>query len=117
MLQSLTIGIPSLVDEDFEKLGQHCLATLCQHHVSKYCSFLTSSGFISKPAADLGCAEVIFSLSFREYLILKIMHSFWNSMNGFPFQVYDVTSYMDEHPGGDDVFLTASGMSINICRQ
>ncbi|KMT08906.1 hypothetical protein BVRB_6g136260 [Beta vulgaris subsp. vulgaris] len=24
-------------------------------------------------------------------------------------KVYDVTSYMDEHPGGDDVFLTASG--------
>ncbi|KAK9707161.1 hypothetical protein RND81_07G176600 [Saponaria officinalis] len=24
-------------------------------------------------------------------------------------KVYDVTSYMDEHPGGDDVFLNAKG--------
>lgn len=24
-------------------------------------------------------------------------------------QVYDVTSYMDEHPGGDDVLLAVTG--------
>lgn len=27
-------------------------------------------------------------------------------------QVYDVTSYLDEHPGGDDVVLAATGNSF-----
>lgn len=26
-----------------------------------------------------------------------------------PMQVYDVTQYLDDHPGGDDVILAATG--------
>jgi cytochrome b involved in lipid metabolism len=26
-------------------------------------------------------------------------------------QVYDVTKYLDDHPGGDDVILEATGIS------
>lgn len=27
-------------------------------------------------------------------------------------QVYDVTTYLDEHPGGDDVVLAATGIFL-----
>lgn len=27
-------------------------------------------------------------------------------------QVYDVSSYLDEHPGGDDVVLAATGITV-----
>jgi len=29
--------------------------------------------------------------------------------DSFSLQVYDVSSYMDEHPGGDDVLLAVAG--------
>lgn len=29
-------------------------------------------------------------------------------------QVYDVSSYLDEHPGGDDVLLAATGILLTL---
>jgi hypothetical protein len=46
----------------------------------------------------------LFTLSLSLSLSLVIMQSvFCHS------QVYDVSSYLDEHPGGDDVVLVATG--------
>lgn len=30
------------------------------------------------------------------------------------YQVYDVSSYLDEHPGGDDVILAATGIFLHF---
>jgi len=30
------------------------------------------------------------------------------------FQVYDVTKFLEEHPGGDEVLLSATGMLVGF---
>jgi cytochrome b involved in lipid metabolism len=34
----------------------------------------------------------------------------------FLYQVYDVGSYLDEHPGGDDVILATTGIYLHFHR-
>lgn len=45
-----------------------------------------------------------------EVLEHKSADSLWVTYNGF---VYDVTPFLDKHPGGKDLLLTAGGMDLN----
>lgn len=49
------------------------------------------------------------------YFAVKLFANFLTFMLDFLFyQVYNVTKFLDDHPGGDEVLLSATG-KVNSC--
>ncbi|RZS08874.1 hypothetical protein BHM03_00039909, partial [Ensete ventricosum] len=85
---------------------------VAQHKGAKDC-WLIISGKVKLTASHL--SDLLF---IGKSFIFSLHVTIWSYINqdDHPFfspycllQVYDVTPFMDEHPGGDDVLLTASG--------
>lgn len=58
------------------------------------------------------CVVTLWSPIFYQcsFMPLYLLHIFFH----LPTQVYDVTQYLDDHPGGDDVILDATGNTSYI---
>lgn len=61
----------------------------------------SSKAFVSKILTMLSKMSFMPLTSFAFLLVTCFFH--------LPMQVYDVTQYLDDHPGGDDVILEATG--------
>jgi len=83
-----------------------------------FISYLLYSGFLiqnlcckaieSNILSMFSSIDVFYASHFP--LLLNLLHIFFH----LPTQVYDVTQYLDDHPGGDDVILDATGNTVYI---
>lgn len=87
-----------------------------------FISYLLYSGFLIQNLCCKAIESNILSMFFFFFLsidvfyashfplLLYLLHIFFH----LPMQVYDVTQYLDDHPGGDDVILDATGNTSYI---